>query len=138
MQQYRELDHTADTGIEVFAASINELFVNAALGFFATVVDITTVSAREVETITVSASDYEELLVRWLTELLYWHEVHNMLFCEFAIIALDARQLQAHVGGERFDPKRHQIRRQIKAVTYHDLKVQQVKDGWQARVIFDI
>lgn len=82
--------------------------------------------------------DKEQLLVNWLSELLYLHEIKNMLFKEFYINDMNDLQLKATIHGELLDEKRHVIKTAIKAVTHHNLVIKQENSRWRARVIFDL
>ncbi len=82
--------------------------------------------------------DLEELLVAFLGELLYLHDAEGLLFRRARVLEGPDRQVRAEVLGEPFDPGRHRIERQIKAVTYHGLRVQKTRGAWRATVILDI
>ena len=69
-----ELDHTADEGIIVQAATMPELFERAAWGMFSLIADLDTVQPVTRDTIAVEAGDVEALMVRWLSELVFQHE----------------------------------------------------------------
>lgn len=138
MKVYKTIEHTADFGMEFFGGSRDELFVSAGEGLFDAICDLDEVGCAESFDIEVDGIDIEELLINWLRELLYLHHIKGMLLRKFDIFALDDYTLRAKVGGERFDKNRHCIKREIKAATYHDLKVER-KDGmWMSRVIFDV
>ena len=89
-------------------------------------------------TLSVSATDLEDLLVRWLSELLYLYDTQRLLCCACTFATLEPTHLVATVAGEPLDPERHPIDTEIKAVTYHQIAVEQVAGRWQARVIFDL
>jgi len=138
MKTYETFDHTADIGVRVFGETLQEIFVHAAEALFDLLTDLDSIRkdlSREVE---VSGSDREDLLVRWLGELLYLCEGEGYLFREFSIFHLTPTSLKASARGERFDPARHTFKTEIKAVTYHQVEVSP-KDGmWVGKVIFDI
>jgi SHS2 domain-containing protein len=86
----------------------------------------------------VEGADREDLLIRWLGELLFLCQGRGYLFKEFSILHLDSKSLRAIVRGEIFDPSRHRFKTEIKAVTYHQVEVQQKDDGWEGKVVFDV
>ncbi len=135
---FRELDHTADTGIEVWAESLPQLFERAAWGLFALLTDPETVRPREAVAFALEASDVQALLVRWLSELNYFHITRRWVFSRFDIQQLNERQLQAQAWGEPIDPDRHTIYTEVKAVTYHGLQLERQDGQWYARIIFDL
>ena len=135
---YEFLDHTGDLGIRVWAANVEEIFQEAARALFDIITDLDKVEVRISREVTVQGLGREELLVAWLSELLYLHEVEGLLFCDFALIEIDERNVKGVAKGEKYHEGRHAIKTSIKAVTYHQLEIKE-KDGlWQAQVIFDI
>ena len=60
-----------------------------------------------------------------------------MVFARFDV-RLDQHGIEAIVSGEPLDEARHLIDHEVKAVTYHELKIQQNDNGWMAEVIVDI
>jgi SHS2 domain-containing protein len=93
---------------------------------------------REMLPLTVEAADRETLLVAWLNELLYVHEVEKFVAADFAIKELTDTRLQAEVWGERMDRARHPLIGHVKAATYHLLHVRPSDGGWEAQVILDV
>ena len=136
--RYKVLEHTADVGIEVFGSTLRELFENAAWGFLDMLTDASKVQRREARTLVVSAANREELLVRWLSELLFRYETERKLFGRVKIFKLTDTRLEAEADGETFDPHWHLTRHAIKAVTYHSLSIQEEAGFFKATVIFDV
>jgi SHS2 domain-containing protein len=133
-----QIDHTGDVGIVVRGANLEELFARAAWGMFAVITDMAVVEPRDTTAIEVAATDRAALLQRWLSELNFRHATGYRLFCRFKIRELSDERLAADAMGEPIDPDRHSIFAEIKAVTFHELSVEQVGGHWQARIIFDI
>lgn len=99
--------------------------------------DLAGIEEREERRISVEARDLEGLIVRWLTELLYYLDAEEMLFRRFHVIALSDTALEATAFGERIDRSRHQLHFGVKAVTRHMLEIAP-EDGYRATVLFDI
>lgn len=135
---YELVDHTADLGIRVWVDDVKGLFEEAAKALFDIITDLTKVEAHVKREIVVRGSDREELMVAWLSELLYLHEVEGLLFCDFSITEIDEGTVSGVANGEEFDKARHSIKTEVKAVTYHQLEVKEHGGRWQAQVIFDI
>jgi SHS2 domain-containing protein len=135
---YEPLSHTGDLGMLVYGRDLPELFAHAAWAMFDLMSDATTIRPQHTVTLSVSAADLEDLLVRWLGELLYLYETQRLLCCTFTFTLLEPAHLTATVAGETLDSNRHPIDTEIKAVTYHQIAVEQVRGHWQARVIFDL
>jgi SHS2 domain-containing protein len=138
LKKYVQLEHTADIWVRVYGRDLPELFANAGFTFFDQVADLAKVEERECRVVRAQAGDRETLLVAWLGELLYQFETLRTIFKRFDIMELDDSHVAARAHGEKYDPKRHRLRIEIKAVTYHRLAVEKVGDHWEASVIFDI
>jgi len=138
MKRYETFPHTADLGVRVFGRTLEEFFANAAYALFDLLTDLKKVRESTRLEIDVQAADREELLVRWLGELLFLCESEGYLFRRFSFSHLDATSLRAIAWGETFDPCRHRFKSEIKAVTYHKVEVQEKDGTWEGRVIFDV
>ena len=132
------LDHPADIGIEARGATLPEAFEQAAAGMMSIIVDPSTVGKKEARVIDVAGSDHEQILVRWLSELLYQYDGRGFVGREFCVEQLTPLFLRASVQGETFDPERHATRLDVKAVTYHQVAVEENAGGAVVRVYFDI
>ena len=135
---YEVLDHTADLRIRVRASDLPSLFENAGHALFDIIADVNTVQPARRRRLSIQGADLEELMVNWLSELHYHFEVHGLLLRRFSVLSLDDRSLRAQVQGEAYDPDRHRLKTDIKAVTYHQLEIAQVGGEWQAAIVFDI
>jgi SHS2 domain-containing protein len=135
---YEPLSHTGDLGMMVYGRDLPELFAHAAWAMFDLMSDATTIRPLQTTTVSVEANDLEDLLVRWLSELLYLYDTQRFLSCTSTFTTLEPRRLEATIQGEPFDPARHPIDTEIKAVTYHQIAVEQIDGRWHARVIFDL
>lgn len=136
--QIRFFDHTGDIGMEVFAPSLPEIFKTAAAGMFSILTESRTIHPHLTKTISLKAEVADELLILWLNRLLFLFDTEGWLFSQFEITLPNEKSLQAVVRGERYDPERHEILREIKAATYHRLTLEKRENTWYARVIFDL
>jgi SHS2 domain-containing protein len=132
------LEHPSDIGIEATGASLASAFEHAAEGLMSVILDTSAVEAREEREVTIAAADQEQLLVRWLSELLYLYDGKGFVGKRFDITRISPVGLQARVGGEELDPERHRTRLDVKAVTYHQLLLRQDDRGAMVRVFLDI
>ncbi len=133
-----EIDHTGDVGIAVTAPDVETLFERAAWAMFTILTDPTTVEPTDRITLEVEATDRDDLLVRWLSELNFLHITTGMLLASFDITGMSECRLSAVVRGEPMDERHHVVHTEIKAVTYHQLRLERTSDGWLAEVILDI
>jgi SHS2 domain-containing protein len=135
---YEFFEHTADLGLRVRAADLDTLFAEAAQAMFAAIVeDSKTVQPLQPVEVRVTGTDREYLLFDWLKALLYRFDAEHLLFSRFAVHVGD-KGLTGTAWGEPLDPARHELAHEVKAVTYHGLRVEQTDDGWLAEVIVDI
>jgi SHS2 domain-containing protein len=132
------IEHTADLGFKAYGASVEELFVHAAEGFFDALISLKHVEEKEERVIEVEAEALDDLMVTWLAELLYLFDTEKLVFKRFEVNRLKDNQLEAMAWGEVLNPARHEIKTGIKAVTYHQLYVKEREGGWETQVIFDI
>ena len=138
MKRYEVLDHTADIGLIIRAEDLPTLFENAGEGFFSLITDIRKVRSTVSRRIDLRGEALERLMVDWLSELLYLHDVESLLFKEFHVESAGEEGLKAVVRGEPFQEGRHEIKTEVKAVTHHQIMVKKVNGGWKAQVIFDL
>lgn len=138
MKRFETIEHTADIGIRAFAADERSLFENASAGMFSLITDLEMVDPAESFPVAVEGDGFEEILVAWLNELLYVFESNGVLLCRFEIDELDRYHAAGQAMGEPIDPGRHRLECDIKAVTYHMLRVEHLDDAWVAEVIFDV
>ena len=138
MERFRILEHPADIGFEAFGLTREEVFANAARALFHLIIDLDSVEPRTEVAVRVEGSNPASLLINWLSELLFLNDAEDWLFSEFAVEQLDDRSLAARVRGEKFDRTRHRAKLQVKAITYHQLELKKMAEGWQARVFVDI
>lgn len=133
MNNYEELDHTADWAFRAFGTDLKQLFQNAAYAMFALegALDAQSTLTREVHA---SGLDREALLVSWLNELLYLQETKHETYQKFEITNFSDTELDATINGAEAQP----AGKYIKAVTYHDLKIVQTEKGWQATIVVDV
>ena len=132
------LDHPADLGVEARGRDLPEAFRQAAAGLMSIIVDPLTVTSRETRLIVLDAGDVHQLLIRWLSELLYLYDGQRFISSDFVMDHLTTTTLRAHVAGEHFAPERHRMRLDVKAVTYHQLEVREEADGTAVRVFLDV
>ena len=146
---YELFEHTADLGLRVEADSLEGLFVDAARGLLAMIVaNPEEVRAVHTKTITLTADDPSYLLFDWLNELLYAFETEKLLLSQWFVHVQRSGApltafptellLTATCSGEPMDGARHLMEHEVKAITYHALKVEQAGEGWRAEVIVDI
>jgi SHS2 domain-containing protein len=135
---YEFFEHTADLGLRIRAADLNTLMAEAAAALFAAIVeDPAAIEPRQRAELRIDGTEPEYLLFDWLRELLFRFDTEHLVLGRFEV-KVDATGLSAVVWGEPFDARRHALAHEVKAITYHGLRVEQQSDGWLAEVIVDI
>jgi len=136
--KYRIIDHTADVGLHVFGADPSELFATAARAMFDIMVFPNSVHALQSLNLQVEGADWPDLMVNWLREVLYLWSGRGLLVHSVDILDIGAHWIIADVAVDTYDPARHALGSEIKAVTYHQITVKRKLTGWEARIIFDV
>ena len=138
MKTYDLIDHTADVIVKAYGKTLAEAFENAAKGMFDIITDSSEVESVGQYDIQLKAPELDQLLVDWLSELLFLHSAKNIVFGFFKI-ELDEKNksINAKVFGEKLDISKHKVGTEIKAVTYHMLEVKN-KKPYHVQVLFDI
>ena len=135
---YETFEHTADLGLRVRAADLDTLFVEAAQALFAALVEnLEAVQPQQQADVQLTNADRELLLFDWLNELLFRFDTAHLVFGRFEV-HIQGDRLQGKAWGEPLDRSRHLLSHEVKAITYHGLRVEQTPDGWLAEVIVDI
>jgi SHS2 domain-containing protein len=135
---HETFEHTADLGLRIRAADLDQLFAEAGQALFAAIVeDLKTVRPLQRFDVRLIDDDREYLFFDWLKELLYHFDTEHLLFSRFEV-QVGPGGLTGSAYGEALDRKRHHLEHEVKAITYHGLRVEQTPDGWLAEVIVDI
>ncbi|MDH3259664.1 MAG: archease [Acidimicrobiia bacterium] len=135
--RYEVLSHTADTGVVVHGSTLREVFESAAFAMFDLIFGIGDLAGVDRVQVEVTAPTVEDLLVDWLSTLLFEAETNDLAFCSFEIDTID----DGHATGWAIGSSVVDLELSgppIKAVTYHDLRVEKTAGGWSARVVFDV
>ena len=134
-ERYQLIDHTADILVRTSGKDMNEAFENAAYALFDTMCDAASVEPLKIKKVECEADDLGQLLVDWLSRLLFLCDVDDMLFSEFEV-KIVGKKLTARIKGEPLDAEKHQLKTDVKAITYHMLEVDPKKNTVQ--VLLDI
>jgi len=139
MTLYKLIDHTADLGIEVTGRTKRELFTKTALSLMDIVVERKgTPSGVKEKALAMEGSDPADLLINFLREILYLFNSSHFVLDQCMIIECSNKRLVAQLSVEPYHKRKHSIKTEIKAVTYHGLDVEKQKSSWRARIIFDV
>ena len=141
--RWRVIDHTADTGLLVQAGTVEEALAAAGRGMGSILCNRRRVRTRRRITFHVVGETYADLLINFLRELLLCHERESFVFRDCGTSAIERTstgeyRASAWADGEPWDDSRHEIHTEIKAVTFHQLRLEPRAGGWEGQVIFDL
>jgi SHS2 domain-containing protein len=139
---FYEIEHTADTGMQVTGSTLEELFANAAFSMISVLYSRVPDRGEMEKKIELQESALQELMVRWLSEINYLLTVHHLLLAEIPDLHLSrnrkAYHLKATIQGMDSTKYEEYVKTEIKAVTYHQLSINKDENGYRCRIIFDI
>jgi len=138
MEKYEEIPHTADIALRIYGHDLKELFANAAFGMFDIIADLSGLKKDVSVDINLEATQTEDLLVSWLDELLYNFYTKGIIFFDFEIIDISNTRIMAHAYGKHLGSNRNRLKREIKAATYHDLKITKIDGIYSVDIVFDV
>lgn len=138
MGDWKEIPVTADVAIEVTGRDFKDLLKTAFEGMVCLMFG-SMGNKNDVEIqFTVNGNDREEMIVNFLSELLFYIEIKKIVPSEVDIENLDQKSIKARLTGEKFNSSMHTITQEIKAPTYHNLKVEDKEDYLRVKIIFDV
>jgi len=131
-------EHTADVGIEVWGPGLKALFEEAAAALMDVILEADSVQEADALTVSAEGEEPEELLVEWLEEVLYAFDARDFATARARVESLEDHRVEGTLFGEPFDPERHPVLSGVKAVTYHDLRIERQDGQRRARIILDV
>jgi SHS2 domain-containing protein len=139
-ERYRILPHTADGKFQAFGRTLEEAFGNAALALASLMWDWEAVGSSVRHFVHVKGTDREQLLVKFLGEVIYLFETQRFLLGKVDGLRVrpqfEGFSLEAVLAGEILQP-RHEVYGQVKAVTYNELAIEE-RDGFMVQVVVDM
>ena len=138
--KFEFFDVTADVGFRAYGTSLDESFQNAALAMFEVMTDTTHINPQIKRNITLESEDLQALLYDWLSELLFIHDYESLVFSQFNVkitkTADGSLTLHAEIEGDEFNQAIHEVRDEVKAVTFHLMEIKK-ENGFMVQVILD-
>ena len=129
----------ADVGVRGWGPTRGEAFAQATLGVFALIVAPDDVQAREHREVRAQAEAPEALLVAWIDESLYVHEIEGFVVHAVELTTCTETLAQGVLRGEPLDAERHRVGTVVKGATYHQVRVEPREGGgWEVRIIVDV
>ncbi|MDP6671156.1 MAG: archease [archaeon] len=139
MKKYRFLEHTADALFEAFGRSFEELLINSAKAMCFVMYEPEKVEPKEKILVKVRGENNEVLLHNFLSAVLFEIQSREMIFKKFKILSCSRQYAEIELQGEKIDREKHELKSDIKAVTWHEFFVKaEEEDKWIARVLIDV
>jgi len=138
--KYEYFDVTADIGFRAYGETLDEAFGNAALAMFEVMTDTARIKPLIKRDIQLESEDEHALLYDWLSELLFIHDYEGLVFSQFGVKITPGDSngfvLYSKIWGEKFEQSNHEVRDEVKAVTFHQMEIKKEK-GYMLQVILD-
>ncbi len=139
---FEHLEHTADVLIRACGRTIEEAFEEAGLGVYEVITDTSKIKLKRRVDIDIEGADLENLLYRWVEELLIYTDAEGLVFSKFSVCRIDKSgegyRIVSSAWGEPFDPERHEQRTIVKAMTYAQMSIKQEGERWVLTFVVDI
>ncbi len=131
---------TADAAFDAFGKTIEEVFENCALATAGIMIDFKTLKTKITKKIIIVAENEEKLLFNFLDQIIFLKDSEQLLFKKFKVKITNAKQfrLESDCIGDKINQETQKLGNDLKAVTYHNFKLEQTKQGWSARIVLDI
>jgi SHS2 domain-containing protein len=137
MRNYETFSTTADTGIRFKGRDFGELYSNALRGLNLLLfgANLRSASGCEMVPFAFRGDGPENVLVNFLSEVLFqiYRENRRAVACE-----LEHADRSSIAATLRLAPCRRAPQMEVKAVTYHNLRVEEKNGVLNAAIIFDI
>lgn len=137
---FKFLEHTADVYVRVWGDSLERVFEEAARALYEVMTDPRRVDCIVEREVVVEGFDLENLLVRWLEELLFYFDSEGFIGGRVVVdeVSKEAYKVKARVCGEVFNPEKHESRTHVKAATYSQIKLWSEGERWYAEFVLDV
>jgi SHS2 domain-containing protein len=137
-KKYRLTTRQSELAVKVVGSSQADLFANSAYALFDVMTDVEKIEIKERLPLEVEGVDRDDLMVNWMRELLYLYQGSGYLLKEFQIHEVKDTMVKADVCGEKIDPDRHEIKKEIGAVAYHQSRMAKTGNQWTAQLILEV
>ena len=135
---FEHFDVEADVGVRAWGPTRGEAFAQAALGVFALIVPPADVVPRESREVRAQGDTIETLLVNWINECLYLHEIEGFVVHRIGSVTCEGGLVHGVLHGEAIDVARHRLGTVVKGATFHKLEVREREGLHEVRIIVDV
>ncbi|MDY0266051.1 MAG: archease [Methanimicrococcus sp.] len=144
---FKYIDHVADIRFIAYGETLEKVFENAALATLTVIADISTIQSQIEFEIELEAIDLENLMVDFLSELLFLFDAEETVLGNVTVKEVGAKtdedgkemySINAAVSGEPIDSQKQNFKTEVKAITYNGIRVEKTKDGFETEVVLDL
>ncbi|MDP2939700.1 MAG: archease [Candidatus Omnitrophota bacterium] len=139
--KYKFLKHTADAKFQAFGKDLEESFSNAAIAMFEIIIKTKNIEKNITKKIEVKAENKENLLYKWLEELLFLLDTEFFVLNSIKNMKIKKEGkkyiLKSEITGDTYKEK-YERHGAVKAVTYEEMFIKELKGKVTVQVILDI
>ncbi|MEO0295777.1 MAG: archease [candidate division WOR-3 bacterium] len=136
-EEIREIEHTADIGFIVKAKDMKSLIKKISLILSNVMVDTETIEIKETKNFKIKIEEEDFIVIDVLRELLYFFDTEGFIWKDVKV-NIKGDIILLELKGEKFDNKKHKLKKDVKAVTYHDYYLERKENFYETRFILDI
>lgn len=138
---FEVIDHPADMGLRCWARNPAELYAVAASALTCVLVDVDSTGNTAPLFIHLEAQDREALMYIWLSEILYYFDGEKKICSNFAVDLEETAAkitLRAKMQAGDFNNEEHVVKTYVKAITFHQMQIEESAEGCRAQIYLDI
>lgn len=136
--RYRIIRSSPDLTLKIVGKTQAEVLANSAFALYDLMTDLEKVQEQDHLPLEVEGIDDDDLMVNWMRELLYLYQGSGYLLKEFEVHEARDFYVRAEGRGEKFDPDRHEIQKDIRTVVYRQCRMGRTGDHWTAQISFEL
>ena len=134
---YKIVERSSDLAVRVSGKTQSEVLINSAFALFDLMTDVEKVESKENLSVEVEGVE-DELMANWMRELLYLFQGSGFILKEIEIQETHGTVVRAEGRGEKFDPDRHELRREFSSVLAHQCRMGKTGDQWTGQATFEL
>lgn len=135
---YKRVDTTADIALEVWGKDYRELVEEAIRGLIEIMFDVEKIEEKEKFPVVVTGFDREDVLITALNEVVFLVDARRMVFRRVEVHEASDTEVKFTLFGEKYDPKRHEVKEEIKAATFHNVEIVEESGQLKTKIVFDV
>ncbi len=139
---FRFIEHTADIAVEVDGESLSDLFASACYAWREAALDLSSFQKESSKKFIFNSASLEVLLIELLSELNFQLYTKGWVFVTIQNLMIEETDsgynLEIELFGQKQNEEIHKLKEEIKAVTFHQMKIENVNNSYKTLIVFDI